>query len=1100
MGVASARHESAHALRPDHAPAQAGDVADVVGGHELVDQLEPSLVPHRLDEQPDLALVELADARPRAGRSGDRAAPQGRIPEGFPAGFASAVPPAGGVSSPGARMVGAPLERERELGTLREGLDRAARRRGDARPDRGARRRGQVRARRARRAARRSGRGCMPLEARGSELEQPFAFGVVRQLLEPVINRPRRTRDLFAGAAGPAARLFEADERPRPAADAGFEALHSLYWLVVNLADRAPLLRAGRRLPVGRSGVAAVPGLPGAADRGASGRDGARRPPARLGGRTRPASLWAQVGSRPVGGRAVSAAAQRVGGGGAGPGAPGRGGRRGVLPRVPCRDRRQPAVPARAAAGARRGRGRAVRRRRERGAGGRAGGREPVRAASARRARPLGERAGDERSRCSETTASSQLAARVSGLSEDAARDGGRRPRPGRHLRSRRAPGVRAPDRARGAVRGSRARRAPGAPRRGRRRAGPRGRLARARHRAPPADHADRRPRPGARRCRSAADGAARRGAPRAAVARLRRALAESPAEQERGEILADLGRYEVAAMQFEAAEEHLRACLTSGADLPTRADAASTLARCAIVSGGRSAEAAVDALASLADELRPLDAERSLELGSELLILATGVPRLRGLLAAQLRALPRPGAPVTPASRRWRGSTTPRSSCGAAAVRPTAAEATRRPSPPACRRGTRDERRLLGAVHAARSPSARAGAAVARRRRPSRPGARATRPVRASSTSSARRSRSRRGRCTTRRSRPRPGCGWCTSATSCSRCCSPWRSWRTSNAETWTTRLELARRGEALELAADGTYARAGARGRPRAAADRSGRRARRAPPTSLWWGREAEALGLRWPGAWKAHAAAPWPRWASARRPPASPASSSRSRDASGRPAGSERRCAPRRTRRTSEDRLALLAEAVSSWSAARSGWSSRTRWSTSAASCTRAGRRREGRDAQRRAIALADACGALALARAGPGRAPGGPRSSRPPRADRSWGADRGRVAGVPPGGGRAHQPRDRTGAVRDREDGRASPQQRLPEARDPLALPARGGDQRLARRGRPARSRNRRGKTRGSPLVARWPAPTMRLSRQADRCSTRRRTVPTAGGTR
>ena len=78
----------------------------------------------------------------------------------------------------------------------------------------------------------------MPLEARASELEQPFAFGVVRQLLEPVVNRDSEHAGLFAGAAGPAARLFEPNERRPLGADVGFEALHSLYWLVVNIADQ----------------------------------------------------------------------------------------------------------------------------------------------------------------------------------------------------------------------------------------------------------------------------------------------------------------------------------------------------------------------------------------------------------------------------------------------------------------------------------------------------------------------------------------------------------------------------------------------------------------------------------------------------------------------------------------------------------------------------------------------------------------------------------------------------------------------------------------------------------------------------------------------
>jgi DNA-binding CsgD family transcriptional regulator len=61
-------------------------------------------------------------------------------------------------------------------------------------------------------------------------------------------------------------------------------------------------------------------------------------------------------------------------------------------------------------------------------------------------------------------------------------------------------------------------------------------------------------------------------------------------------------------------------------------------LGRCAIASGGRSAEATVDALASLSDQLRPLDPERSLELGAELLMVATTVPRLRSGLPAHLQ------------------------------------------------------------------------------------------------------------------------------------------------------------------------------------------------------------------------------------------------------------------------------------------------------------------------------------------------------------------------------------------------------------------------------------------------------------------------------
>ena len=129
-----------------------------------------------------------------------------------------------------------------------------------------------------------------------------------------------------------------------------------------------------------------------------------------------------------------------------------------------------------------------------------------------------------------------------------------------------------------------------------------------------------------------------RRGAPHVAAARLRRALAEQPALQERAEILVDLGGSEVAAGRFEAAEEHLREALASGGGAATRSEAAMTLARCAMISGGLAAEAAVDALSTLADELWPLDPERSLALRSELLILAIIAPSVRRVLPEQRR------------------------------------------------------------------------------------------------------------------------------------------------------------------------------------------------------------------------------------------------------------------------------------------------------------------------------------------------------------------------------------------------------------------------------------------------------------------------------
>ncbi len=91
--------------------------------------------------------------------------------------------------------------------------------------------------------------GLVTLRARGSELEQDFAYGVIRQLFEaPLLGASRSERaELLAGAAGPAARLFGV---AAPHDDAGalldpsFAILHGLYWLCANLGRRSPLLLA----------------------------------------------------------------------------------------------------------------------------------------------------------------------------------------------------------------------------------------------------------------------------------------------------------------------------------------------------------------------------------------------------------------------------------------------------------------------------------------------------------------------------------------------------------------------------------------------------------------------------------------------------------------------------------------------------------------------------------------------------------------------------------------------------------------------------------------------------------------------------------------
>lgn len=83
-------------------------------------------------------------------------------------------------------------------------------------------------------------RGMAVLSARGGPLEQDFAFGLIRQLFERTVANAQR--ELLTGAAGLAAPLFSADVPAGPAHDRSQSIIHGLYWLVVNLTQRAPLV------------------------------------------------------------------------------------------------------------------------------------------------------------------------------------------------------------------------------------------------------------------------------------------------------------------------------------------------------------------------------------------------------------------------------------------------------------------------------------------------------------------------------------------------------------------------------------------------------------------------------------------------------------------------------------------------------------------------------------------------------------------------------------------------------------------------------------------------------------------------------------------
>ncbi len=91
------------------------------------------------------------------------------------------------------------------------------------------------------------GEGFRWLRARGGELEREFAFGVVRQLMEPVLagaSEQERAR-LLDGPPGVAARLLAlpglADRAGGVAGDPSFAVLHGLYWLCANLAAERPV-------------------------------------------------------------------------------------------------------------------------------------------------------------------------------------------------------------------------------------------------------------------------------------------------------------------------------------------------------------------------------------------------------------------------------------------------------------------------------------------------------------------------------------------------------------------------------------------------------------------------------------------------------------------------------------------------------------------------------------------------------------------------------------------------------------------------------------------------------------------------------------------
>jgi DNA-binding CsgD family transcriptional regulator len=89
-----------------------------------------------------------------------------------------------------------------------------------------------------------NGWDCGLLSARGSAFEAEIGFGVVRQLFEPMLRTasPGERRGLLDGVARVGARALGVEEGEPPADR--FAAIHGLYWLCANRAERGPLVVA----------------------------------------------------------------------------------------------------------------------------------------------------------------------------------------------------------------------------------------------------------------------------------------------------------------------------------------------------------------------------------------------------------------------------------------------------------------------------------------------------------------------------------------------------------------------------------------------------------------------------------------------------------------------------------------------------------------------------------------------------------------------------------------------------------------------------------------------------------------------------------------
>ena len=86
--------------------------------------------------------------------------------------------------------------------------------------------------------------GFRVLRARGGQLEQDFAFGLVRQLFEPLMasaSEAERRRGSREPRRWPLRSSIRCSRLPAPPWRRTYRLFHALYWLLANLADDSPL-------------------------------------------------------------------------------------------------------------------------------------------------------------------------------------------------------------------------------------------------------------------------------------------------------------------------------------------------------------------------------------------------------------------------------------------------------------------------------------------------------------------------------------------------------------------------------------------------------------------------------------------------------------------------------------------------------------------------------------------------------------------------------------------------------------------------------------------------------------------------------------------